>query len=1362
MANNGTITGTVFLDANANNVQDSGDASLANLIVDLLDEQGKLLASIQADANGRYTFGGLAAGNYSVQYHSSGNARGNLGTKLSNGYTRVDKIAVADGATVNLNEGFYLFNNDIRGIIYNDKNNDGQAQANELTDGVTVQLIDAQGNVALTTQTSNKDQGLPGVSGVWSFYNLKPGTYTVHVVAADGTVVAGSSDKVFTIAANQDISSVLFALRDKSTVVSLSGTAFSDANGDGIQQSGEGGLARVNAVAVDANGYARQTTVTDADGHYSFDGLAAGSYKVVFGTPQGLKGTGSTTLAAGNLAAGQSKDHLDAGFKADTVIDKTGQIPNATTINVIIRGQSNTQYATDYGMNAVLKAQIEKLLGFDGVNQKVNIIASHSQADGAATQWPGTGMLADWLSPIRGDYRNGWTANAQELGLLSAIGKMSAADKANPTAIVWLHNESDSLNANLTKDMWQSAVRYEAGLVRAMLGQDASTTPYLFVNPIPFPDSGAPWEPVKNQTIRVGMQELMEDKGFNAAYASHQSTDITMNADSTSPQRYTPWAHMNKTDAQTIYARIALSLAEEFKNSARPGSAVAQANGNIDDDGPQVIRAETIPGQSRQLLVTVKHDQADHLLSPSYTASLGVGWVLRSSYDAATPLATGAKAEIVDGTHVRLTFDKDIPAGAQLFYAWGGAQLAINRYGYVDSSGNGNALYDDQGMPIWADPRGVSVTGDITPPDLTLTQTPGAQVEATSGSGASVIFAAAAKDAIDANPSVSFAEGSKTVSSGATFGLGKHTIDAFAVDAAGNRTKKEFTFTVVDTTAPTLTLTAPQAKIDAPGPEGAKVSFSGKAADTVDANPNVVFKEGDQVVTSGQSFGLGRHTISATATDASGNKTTQTFSFVVADPKAPTLTLGALPAAKTEATSARGAVVDFSATATDLVDTKPVVTFWEGDRKVASGDTFAIGTHTIKVTATDAAGNINIDSFSFTVTDSTAPTLSLDVVPDRKLAASSAAGASVVFAAHATDLVDTKPSVAFTENGKSVTSGQTFSVGDHTISATATDASGNKIVQSFSFSVAPYVTTPLEKTVKLDFALAKAKLDQSGGHLIVYGPDGVGHDLTYADTFVFTDGTVNERDGNPLVDDLYYYAHNLDVWNAHLDAHQHYAQFGWKEGRDPNADFSTNGYLAANPTVKAAGLNPLQHYDQFGWKEGRDPSAHFDNERYLAANPDVKAAGLDPLLHYLEFGRAEGRATYAAVGRPADLAKAHGFDAEFYLLSNPDVAKAALAVGGDSYTYALQHYQTYGWHEGRNPNAVFDTNFYLAANPSLKAGSVDPLTSYDTVGWKQGRDPSASFHTNAYLAANPDVKAAGIDPLLHYLEFGMLEGRHLA
>ncbi|MBM1173037.1 CAP domain-containing protein [Microvirga arabica] len=117
-------------------------------------------------------------------------------------------------------------------------------------------------------------------------------------------------------------------------------------------------------------------------------------------------------------------------------------------------------------------------------------------------------------------------------------------------------------------------------------------------------------------------------------------------------------------------------------------------------------------------------------------------------------------------------------------------------------------------------------------------------------------------------------------------------------------------------------------------------------------------------------------------------------------------------------------------------------------------------------------------------------------------------------------------------------------------------------------------------------------------------------------------------DGYVLVDDGFYLARNSDVRAAGVDPEHHYAAYGWKEGRDPNAFFDTSAYLQAYGDVAAAGVNPLEHYNAFGWKEGRDPSGAFDTDAYLATYTDVAAAGVNPLEHYLAYGIYEGRSAF--------------------------------------------------------------------------------------------------------------------------------------
>ncbi|MFC1458352.1 PQQ-dependent sugar dehydrogenase [Microvirga arabica] len=108
-------------------------------------------------------------------------------------------------------------------------------------------------------------------------------------------------------------------------------------------------------------------------------------------------------------------------------------------------------------------------------------------------------------------------------------------------------------------------------------------------------------------------------------------------------------------------------------------------------------------------------------------------------------------------------------------------------------------------------------------------------------------------------------------------------------------------------------------------------------------------------------------------------------------------------------------------------------------------------------------------------------------------------------------------------------------------------------------------------------------------------------------------------------------------------------------------------------------------------------------------------------------------------------------DDSYYLALYPDVKAAG--VDPDA------HYAAFGWQEGRNPNAYFNTNAYLSANQDVDAANINPLEHYHQNGWKEGRDASVSFDTTLYLLNNADVRNAGIDPLEHFLAYGRAEGR---
>ncbi len=230
-------------------------------------------------------------------------------------------------------------------------------------------------------------------------------------------------------------------------------------------------------------------------------------------------------------------------------------------------------------------------------------------------------------------------------------------------------------------------------------------------------------------------------------------------------------------------------------------------------------------------------------------------------------------------------------------------------------------------------------------------------------------------------------------------------------------------------------------------------------------------------------------------------------------------------------------------------------------------------------------------------------------------------------------------------------------------------------------------------------------------------------------------------------------------------------------------------YTTKYPDVVEAGFEPLEHYLQFGWREGRNPSPDFSTDYYLGANPDITDADTHPFIHYVTRGKAEGRPGVPSAEGASEIGLAPGmdfemaaemdairdsFDADFYLSQYPGVAEAGLDP--------LKHYVQLGWREGRNPSPDFSTDYYLGAHPDIAQADINPFMHYVTQGKAKGWSgrPAAdavtepqlppelvadmdairdSFDADFYLSQYPGVAEAGLDPLEHYVQLGWREGR---
>ena len=197
--------------------------------------------------------------------------------------------------------------------------------------------------------------------------------------------------------------------------------------------------------------------------------------------------------------------------------------------------------------------------------------------------------------------------------------------------------------------------------------------------------------------------------------------------------------------------------------------------------------------------------------------------------------------------------------------------------------------------------------------------------------------------------------------------------------------------------------------------------------------------------------------------DLAGNLASDTQSGINIDKTAPSLSLPADMIV--EATSLSGAVVNYSASASDNLDAAPGF-----NCAPASGNIFVIGTTMVNCTATDHADNTSFGNFNITVQDTTGPVIAFHA--DVTAEATSALGANVSYS---------NPTTTDAVDGTGVAtcaplSGSLFSLGDTTINCTATDSNGNNATPT-SFVVhvvdttAPVIVPHADMTVEATSAL---------------------------------------------------------------------------------------------------------------------------------------------------------------------------------------------------------------------------------------------------------------------------------------------------
>ena len=206
----GSIAGSVFRDDDGDGVQDPGEQSIANVKIELLNQNGDVVATTYTDANGRFKFENVPPGVYSLRetqptgYYDSKDYAGSAGGTAHNPGDLITNINLAAGQHA-VNYRFtevgpgsisgYVFQDGPPVVIGQGQSPDLiylQSQRNGLFTpddtplaGVQLFLADAQGNL-LRDANGNLITTFTDANGFYRFTGLAPGTYTIIQVQPKG------------------------------------------------------------------------------------------------------------------------------------------------------------------------------------------------------------------------------------------------------------------------------------------------------------------------------------------------------------------------------------------------------------------------------------------------------------------------------------------------------------------------------------------------------------------------------------------------------------------------------------------------------------------------------------------------------------------------------------------------------------------------------------------------------------------------------------------------------------------------------------------------------------------------------------------------------------------------------------------------------------------------------------------------------------------------------------------------------------------------------------------------------------------------------------------------------------------------
>ncbi|MCI5161819.1 MAG: hypothetical protein D3917_07315, partial [Candidatus Electrothrix sp. AX5] len=292
-----TIGDRIYLDANGDGTDDGlgTEPGFAGVTVALKNGLDEIIAYDVTDKDGKYLFPGLPSDTYTVEVTDTRNVLGQFTQTGDPGGSGSLDNAHTQPVTAGTNyldadfgyapKGHTHGEGLIGDTVYLDLNNDGNPDAGEGMEGVTVNLCaDAACITPLASTVTNQN-------GQYSFGNLPDRNYSVQVDTSTlpGTGLVNTKDQdgdndnktPTTISGGSIHLDRDFAYQKTSDPNTISGTIWDDTNADGTLNDTGKGFSGITIVLRDAStGNIIATTTTDSTGDYSFGNLPDGDYTV--------------------------------------------------------------------------------------------------------------------------------------------------------------------------------------------------------------------------------------------------------------------------------------------------------------------------------------------------------------------------------------------------------------------------------------------------------------------------------------------------------------------------------------------------------------------------------------------------------------------------------------------------------------------------------------------------------------------------------------------------------------------------------------------------------------------------------------------------------------------------------------------------------------------------------------------------------------------------------------------------------------------------------------------------------------------------------------------------------------------------